>query len=208
MYQRRLLPGAVSANGLSSFFSSRSRSVTSVFISSPQRWCGTLACSPFTVKEKANLTSRCRLSSHGHLLTATTMMSSSTICSGGSGCGMFRTTLPRLAPADVPPALAKEIEEIISHARIVAFLTGSATSPRCRFTVQLVELLEQLQVPYSYFNILDDDEICQGLKKYSDWPTYPQVYVDGELLGGYDVVKEMMLSGALTKLLKEKKLLP
>lgn len=127
----------------------------------------------------------------------------------GGGCGgAFRRSFPTLARADVSPALAADLDKIISHQRIVLFLTGSPEHPRCRFTVQLVELFDQLGVEYGYFNILTDDEVCEGLKVYSEWPTYPQVYIDGELLGGMDVLKEMMVSGDLTAMLKEKALLP
>jgi Grx4 family monothiol glutaredoxin len=66
----------------------------------------------------------------------------------------------------------------------------------------MVELLNEKQVAYEAFNILEDDEIRQGLKKYSDWPTYPQLYVNGELVGGLDICKEMAESGDLDDLLK------
>lgn len=119
----------------------------------------------------------------------------------------MRSSPRLLAPKDVSEELAQDLQRIIAHDRVVAFLTGTPEAPRCRFTVQLVDLLEQLTVPYGYFNILDDDEVCEGLKQYSDWPTYPQVYVDGELVGGYDVVVSMARSGALTKMLSEKGIL-
>eukprot|EP00658_Telonema_sp_P-2_P062525 TRINITY_DN51198_c0_g1_i1.p1 TRINITY_DN51198_c0_g1~~TRINITY_DN51198_c0_g1_i1.p1 ORF type:complete len:118 (+),score=40.69 TRINITY_DN51198_c0_g1_i1:170-523(+) len=69
-----------------------------------------------------------------------------------------------------------------------SFLTGSPEAPRCRFTVSLVDILNQIGVQYSYVNILEDDEVCEGLKEFSSWPTYPQVYIDGELIGGYDII--------------------
>lgn len=116
-------------------------------------------------------------------------------------------TLPRMAPSDVDSKLADDIASIISSDRLVLFLTGTPEKPQCRFTVQMVDLLAQLGVKYSFFNIMDDDEVCEGLKVYSDWPTYPQIYVEGELLGGYDICKDMMLDGSLVKLFKEKKLL-
>lgn len=111
------------------------------------------------------------------------------------------------APADVPKELATDLHHIIHHDRLVAFLTGTPEQPRCRFTVQLVDLFNQLGIKYSFFNIMEDEEVCEGLKAYSDWPTYPQVYLDGELLGGYDIMKKMTLEGSLTKLLKEKDLM-
>lgn len=87
------------------------------------------------------------------------------------------------------------------------FLTGTPEQPRCRFTVQLVDLFNQLGIKYSFFNILDDEEVCEGLKTYSEWPTYPQIYIDGELLGGYDICKNMMLDGTLIRTFKEKELM-
>lgn len=114
---------------------------------------------------------------------------------------------PLRAPSDVPPALAKDLHAIINNDRLVLFLTGTPQQPQCSFTWQMVDLMDQLGVKYGYFNILSDEEVCEGLKKYSDWPTYPQVYLNGELLGGYDICKQMMLDGSFPKLLKEHKLL-
>ncbi|CBZ23388.1 glutaredoxin-like protein [Leishmania mexicana MHOM/GT/2001/U1103] len=119
----------------------------------------------------------------------------------------FHTSRVHRAPSDVSDDLAKDLQDIISHDRLVVFLTGTPAQPRCRFTAQLVDLLDQLGVKYSFFNILDDEEVCEGLKAYSDWPTYPQVYVDGELLGGFDICKTMMLDGTLTTMLKDKQLI-
>lgn len=113
----------------------------------------------------------------------------------------------RWAPTDVDPQLAGELKKLIAQDRVVVFLTGSPDEPRCGFTARMTSLLQQFQVPYSFVNILEDDAVCEGLKVYSDWPTYPQMYVDEELVGGYDVVKQMALSGDLVKLLKDKNLL-
>jgi len=79
-------------------------------------------------------------------------------------------------------------------------MKGEPSAPRCGFSRQIVEILNQTGVPFSHFDVLSDEEIRQGLKKYSDWPTYPQLYVKGELLGGLDIIKEMSqeeLKGAL-----------
>lgn len=119
----------------------------------------------------------------------------------------FHSTAAARAPADVPKELADDLRDIIHNDRLVLFLTGTPEEPRCRFTMQVVDLMDQLGVKYGYFNIMEDEEVCEGLKRYSDWPTYPQVYLDGELLGGYDICKQMMLDGSLVKLLKEKDLL-
>ena len=109
--------------------------------------------------------------------------------------------------SQLPRELQETIRGIIGQSRIVVFLTGTPDEPRCRFTSALVDILRQVGVHYSFYNILEDDEVCEGLKEFSSWPTYPQVYVDGELLGGYDVTKQLLLSGELTKMLKEKNLL-
>ncbi|KAG5487038.1 hypothetical protein LSCM1_07707 [Leishmania martiniquensis] len=119
----------------------------------------------------------------------------------------FHSSLVHRAPSDVTDDLAKDLHDIIHRDRVVVFLTGTPEHPRCRFTAQLVDLLNQLGLRYSFFDIMADDEVCEGLKAYSDWPTYPQVYVDGELLGGYDICKKMMLDGTLTGMLREKDLM-
>lgn len=118
-----------------------------------------------------------------------------------------RTPLRRLETASPKQQLHDAIDRIIAQDRVVVFLTGTPMQPRCRFTGAIVDILKQLGIKYSYFNILDDDEVCEELKEYKNWPTYPQVYIDGELLGGYDVCKKMMLDGELTKMLSEKNLL-
>ena len=117
------------------------------------------------------------------------------------------TAAARFAPGDVPEPLRGEIAGLIGQERVVVFLTGTPQAPRCGFTVRMVELLQQFQVKYAFVNILEDDDVCEGLKAYSDWPTYPQMYVDKELVGGYDLVKTMALDGSLVKLLKDKELL-
>ncbi|CAJ1016515.1 Glutaredoxin, putative [Leishmania lindenbergi] len=119
----------------------------------------------------------------------------------------FHTSLVHRSPSDVAGDLAKDLHDIIYHDRLVVFLTGTPEQPRCRFTAQLVDLFNQLGIKYTFFNIMDDDEVCEGLKAYSDWPTYPQVYLDGELIGGYDICKKMMLDGTLTSMLKAKNLI-
>lgn len=117
---------------------------------------------------------------------------------------------PSQAPAaevELTDALKKDLADMIARDRIVIFLTGTPHQPRCRFTAMLVDMLNQIGIKYSYVNILEDDEVCEGLKVYSNWPTYPQIYIDQELIGGYDICKTMMLNGQLVDLLKSKKLL-
>ncbi|CAE7851877.1 GLRX3 [Symbiodinium sp. KB8] len=72
------------------------------------------------------------------------------------------------------------------------FMKGDASSPRCGFSAQMVELLQKSGIEFSSFDILSDNTVREGLKTYSNWPTYPQLYVNGKLVGGLDIIKEMM----------------
>ena len=76
-------------------------------------------------------------------------------------------------------------------------MKGTPESPQCGFSSKIVELLKKNKAPFSAFNILSDSEVRQGLKDYSNWKTYPQLYVKGELLGGLDIVKELDEEGEL-----------
>ena len=81
-------------------------------------------------------------------------------------------------------------------------MKGLPSAPRCGFSRQIVEMLDEEGASYDSFNILEDEEVRQGLKTYSDWPTFPQLYVDGDLIGGLDIVKEMKESDELSDLLQ------
>uniref|UniRef100_A0A915BLX6 Glutaredoxin n=1 Tax=Parascaris univalens TaxID=6257 RepID=A0A915BLX6_PARUN len=72
----------------------------------------------------------------------------------------------------------------------MVFMKGTPEQPRCGFSQQTVELLKSIHADFSSFDVLNDEEVRQGLKEYSNWPTYPQIYLDGELLGGLDVLRE------------------
>ncbi|KAF1806946.1 thioredoxin-like protein [Mucor lusitanicus] len=87
------------------------------------------------------------------------------------------------------------LRDLIQTDHVMVFMKGNPSKPRCGFSRQVVELLAELQVKYSSFDILTDDQVRQGLKTFSDWPTYPQIYVKGELVGGLDLLKEMIASG-------------
>uniref|UniRef100_A0A914HHT3 Thioredoxin domain-containing protein n=1 Tax=Globodera rostochiensis TaxID=31243 RepID=A0A914HHT3_GLORO len=86
--------------------------------------------------------------------------------------------------------LNSRLKRLINSARLTLFMKGSPDAPRCGFSRQIVELLRDRNVDFWTFDILEDEQVRQGLKDYSDWPTYPQVYLDGELLGGLDVIRE------------------
>ncbi|EPY36510.1 thioredoxin-like protein [Strigomonas culicis] len=85
---------------------------------------------------------------------------------------------------------------------IVAFITGTPSRPRCGFTGKLCEMLLEEGAQFVFYDVMVDNEVCERLKVYSKWPTYPQVYVDGELIGGWDVCRELKEEGELKASLK------
>jgi Grx4 family monothiol glutaredoxin len=93
--------------------------------------------------------------------------------------------------------LAQKLSRLLHIAPVVLFMKGSPDVPRCGFSRQIVAILKQNDVPFATFDILSDEDVRQGLKIYSDWPTYPQLYVNGALIGGLDIVKEMAVGGDL-----------
>ncbi|KAI1479931.1 hypothetical protein K445DRAFT_60151 [Daldinia sp. EC12] len=86
--------------------------------------------------------------------------------------------------------LNKRLTGLVSAAPVMLFMKGTPSEPKCGFSRQLVNILRERSVKYGFFNILADDDVRQGLKKFADWPTYPQLWVSGELVGGLDIVKE------------------
>nr|XP_057909828.1 glutaredoxin 3 [Doryrhamphus excisus] len=96
-----------------------------------------------------------------------------------------------------PEELNQRLGKLINAAPCMLFMKGSAQEPRCGFSRQIVALLKERDIQFSSFDILSDDAVRQGLKAYSNWPTYPQLYVNGELIGGLDIVKELAESGEL-----------
>jgi monothiol glutaredoxin len=99
---------------------------------------------------------------------------------------------------------AKErIEQIVRGDDIVLFMKGTELFPQCGFSSRAVAILEHLQVPFKTVDVLQDPEIRQGVKEYSDWPTIPQLYVKGEFVGGSDIMMEMFESGELKQLVGE-----
>lgn len=94
-------------------------------------------------------------------------------------------------------ALKKRLQELIESHPVMLFMKGNAEEPRCGFSRQVVDILKEEKVKFETFDILSDNEVREGLKKYSNWPTYPQLYCKGELLGGCDIVIAMHKSGEL-----------
>lgn len=96
---------------------------------------------------------------------------------------------------------AKErIAELVGKNDVVLFMKGTALFPQCGFSSRAVTILDHLGVPYETVDVLQDPEIRQGIKEYSDWPTIPQLYVRGEFVGGSDIMMEMFEAGELQQL--------
>ena len=93
------------------------------------------------------------------------------------------------------------ISEQLRDNQILLYMKGTPDFPQCGFSGQTVAALKAVGQPFSFVNIFEDPEIREGLKAYSNWPTFPQLYVNGELVGGSDIVVEMYHSGELQKLL-------
>ena len=98
------------------------------------------------------------------------------------------------------------INNEISTNDVVLFMKGTPVFPMCGFSAAVVEILSQIGIKYSTVNVLDNDEIREGIKKFSNWPTIPQLYIKKEFIGGCDIIKEMYESGDLKKVLKEKEI--
>lgn len=100
--------------------------------------------------------------------------------------------------------LNTRLRKLINADPVMLFMKGTAAQPRCGFSKTMIALLDSLEAQYKTFDILNDEEVRQGLKTYSNWPTFPQLYINGELIGGVDIVKEMHESGELEPLLPKK----
>jgi len=96
------------------------------------------------------------------------------------------------------------IENEVKNNDIVLFMKGTPGFPQCGFSGQLVQILDYLGVAYKGINVLSSDELRQGIKDYSNWPTIPQLYIKGEFIGGCDIVREMFQQGELKALFGEK----
>jgi len=99
------------------------------------------------------------------------------------------------------PALRERIESLLGANRVVLFMKGQPAMPQCGFSAKAVGVLQDLGVDFAHVNVLADAEIREGIKAYGDWPTIPQLYVDGELVGGSDIMLQMANSGELSALL-------
>ena len=100
------------------------------------------------------------------------------------------------------PEVKAKIDELVNKNKIMVFMKGSKLMPQCGFSNNVVQILNTLGVPYETVDILADPEIRQGIKEYSNWPTIPQIYIDGEFVGGSDIAIELYQSGELQQMVE------
>ena len=98
----------------------------------------------------------------------------------------------------------QEIENAVNENDVVLFMKGNKSFPMCGFSGAVVAVLQNLNVDFADYNVLENEELRQGIKDYSNWPTIPQLYVKGEFIGGCDIIREMFEAGELQELLKQK----
>ena len=112
--------------------------------------------------------------------------------------GELKAALEEATAAAMPKEdINSRLAKLVKSSEVVLFMKGDRGEPRCGFSRKVVEALSDTGVEYSTFDILQDEEVRQGLKAFSNWPTYPQLYAGGELLGGCDIVLEMAAGGEL-----------
>jgi monothiol glutaredoxin len=100
--------------------------------------------------------------------------------------------------------IRSRLDEIVNKDDVVLFMKGTALFPQCGFSSRAIAILDHLGAAYETVDVLQDQEIRQGIKEYSDWPTIPQLYVKGEFVGGSDIMMEMFEAGELQQLFEEK----
>ena len=100
-----------------------------------------------------------------------------------------------------------QIEQMIKENDVCLFMKGTPDSPQCGFSMAVSNILKHLKVNFKGVNVLGNENLRQGIKDFSDWPTIPQLYVKGDFIGGCDIVKEMFENGELKNILAEKKII-
>jgi monothiol glutaredoxin len=100
------------------------------------------------------------------------------------------------------PELKQRLDDIVNNSQVVVFMKGSKLMPQCGFSNNVVQILNTLGVPFETVDVLSDYDIRQGIKEYSNWPTIPQVYVNGEFIGGSDILIELYQTGELQQMIE------
>ena len=101
----------------------------------------------------------------------------------------------------------EKIKNLLNENDVCLFMKGTPDAPQCGFSMAVSNVLKHLNVKFNGVNILEDENLREGIKKFSDWPTIPQLYVKSEFIGGCDIVKEMFEKGELKKVLEDKKII-
>lgn len=103
------------------------------------------------------------------------------------------------------PDTKNKIQTLINTHRVLLFMKGTASFPQCGFSYQVVNILQSSKTEFKDLNVLEDEDLRQGIKTFTNWPTIPQLYVDGEFVGGCDIIRELHETGELIKTLSPKK---
>ncbi len=98
--------------------------------------------------------------------------------------------------------LRQKIQDLVDSSKVFLFMKGSPDFPECGFSAKVIEILNSLDVEFKSFNVLQDEDVREGVKEFGNWPTLPQLYVEGKLVGGCDIIIEMYDSGELKKTLE------
>lgn len=100
------------------------------------------------------------------------------------------------------PELKERIDNLVQENKVLVFMKGSKLMPQCGFSNNVVQILNTLGIPYQTVDVLADPEIRQGIKEYSNWPTIPQVYINGQFIGGSDIMIELYQKGELQQMVE------
>ncbi|KAL7190128.1 hypothetical protein ACSBR2_022417 [Camellia fascicularis] len=111
--------------------------------------------------------------------------------------------IPFRCRSALTPELKTTLDKVVTSQKVVLFMKGTKEFPQCGFSHTVVQILKSLNVPFETINILENDMLRQGLKEYSNWPTFPQLYIDGEFFGGCDITVEAYKSEELQELLEK-----
>tara|TARA_B100000242_G_C42977160_1_gene453560 strand:+ start:474 stop:791 length:318 start_codon:yes stop_codon:yes gene_type:complete len=103
--------------------------------------------------------------------------------------------------------IKEKIEKLINENDVCLFMKGTPDTPQCGFSMAVTNVLKHLKVNFKGINVLEDENLRQGIKDYSEWPTIPQLYVKKEFIGGCDIVKELFENGDLKKIFSDKKII-
>lgn len=147
-----------------------------------------------TAIEKHANTPSVGVSSHGAASAATATTSGVKNLSNYAPTAQDPATAPQYSSGESKESkeeLHKRLSTLVKAAPVMLFMKGTPSAPQCGFSRQTVAILRENSVKYGFFNILADDEVRQGLKEFADWPTFPQLWVDGELVGGLDIVRSI-----------------